>query len=396
MIVRNEYLKRLIDFKDKKLIKVVTGIRRCGKSTLLQMYQEYLIKTGVSQEQIISINFENPDFDNFRDYKSLYNYLKSKILPDKKIYIFLDEIQNVEEYQRAVDGLFIINNVDVYITGSNAYFMSGELATLLSGRYIEIQMLPLSFKEYISAFDKKNDLQSLYRQYIERSGFPYTTELDNEEQIRAYLGGIYNTVLLKDIVGRKNISNVSLLESIIKFVFDNIGNITSPKKISDTMVSKGRKISNHTVENYLSILVESLMLYKANRYDIKGKQYLETQEKYYVADIGLRYFLLGSKYVDFGHILENVIYLELIRRGYKVYIGKFNTLEVDFVTEKGGELQYYQVAQTVMEKDTLDRELKPLKLIKDNYAKFLITMDNLPNVSHNGIKQIYALDWLLE
>lgn len=396
MIKRDEYLQKLIKFKDKQLIKVVTGIRRCGKSTLLKLFQDYLLENGIEKEQIISINFENPDFDELKDYKNLYNHLKSRLLPDKKNYILLDEIQNVTEYQKAIDGLYIKNNVDLYITGSNAYFMSGELATLLSGRYVEIQMLPLSFKEFVSAFDDKKDLPTLYRQYLENSSFPYVIELDEDkEQIHAYLSGIYNTVILKDVVSRKNISDVPVLESIIKFVFDNIGNTTTPKKISDTMTSKGRKVSNHTVENYLSALVDSFILYKVNRYDVKGKQYLETQAKYYIADIGLRYFLLGSKYVDMGHILENIVYLELIRRGYKVSIGKMNDLEIDFIAEKSGELEYYQVSQTVMEKTTLDRELMPFKGIKDHYPKFLITMDNVPNSNHGGIKQLYALDWLL-
>lgn len=396
MIKRDEYLQKLIKFKDKQLIKVVTGIRRCGKSTLLKIFRDYLLKNNVDSAQIITINFENPDFDNLKDYKSLYDYLKSKLISNKKNYIMLDEIQNVQDYQKAIDGLYILENVDLYITGSNAYFMSGELATLLSGRYVEIQMLPLSFLEYKSIFDNK-DLPTLYRQYIENGSFPYITELEEDkEQIQAYLSGIYNTVILKDVVSRKKISDVSVLESIIKFMFDNIGNITTPKKISDTMISKGRKISNHTVENYLSALVDSLILYKANRYDIKGKQYLETQEKYYVVDIGLRYFLLGSKYVDMGHILENVVYLELIRRGYKVFIGKVGNLEIDFVAEKNGEIEYYQVAQTVIDITTLARELTPLNSIKDHNPKFLITMDNVPNTSHNGIKQIYALDWLLK
>ena len=395
MIERNIYLKKLIGFKDKQLIKVITGIRRCGKSTLLKIFQNYLLENGVKQRQIITINFENPDYDNLRDYKELYKFLKNKLAKNTKNYIFLDEIQNVAEYQKAIDGLYIMDNVDLYITGSNAYFMSGELATLLSGRYIEIEMLPLSFKEYISAFSQQQDLSALYRQYIENGSFPYITKLDdNKDQIRDYLSGIYNTVILKDVVARKKITDVPALESIVKFLFDNIGNITTPKKISDTMTSKGRKISNHTVENYISALVDCFVLYKAGRYDIKGKQYLETMEKYYIADTGLRYFLLGSKYVDMGHILENIVYLELLRRGYKVFIGRIGQLEIDFVAEKNGETEYYQVAQTVMPKDTLDRELEPLYKIKNHNAKYLITMDNVPNVSHNGIKQIYALDWL--
>ena len=396
MIERPEYMNFLLRLKDKHIIKVVTGIRRCGKSTLFELYKDHLLNDGVDKSQIISLNFENPNDMKFENWKELYSYVEKKLVKNKMNYIFLDEVQILEHFEKAVDGLFIKDNVDLYITGSNAYFMSGELATLLSGRYIEVQMLPLSFKEYTSVFNDNRDLPTLYKQYLENGSFPYITELEEDkEQIQAYLSGIYNTVILKDVVSRKKISDVSVLESIIKFMFDNIGNITTPKKISDTMTSKGRKISNHTVENYLTALVDSLILYKANRYDIKGKQYLETQEKYYVVDIGLRYFLLGSKYVDMGHILENVVYLELIRRGFKVYIGKVDNLEVDFVAEKNGEIEYYQVAQTVMNIETLTRELTPLNNIKDHNPKYLITMDNVPKVSYNGIKQIYALDWFL-
>ncbi|MDR1168625.1 MAG: ATP-binding protein [Heliobacteriaceae bacterium] len=398
MIIRQEYTEKLKAFKDKQLIKVVSGIRRCGKSTLLRMFQEDLIESGVGKDQIISINFEDPDYVYLTSYKALYDYIKERLLPDKKNYIFLDEIQNVTDYQKAVDGLFIKENVDVYITGSNAYFLSGELSTLLSGRYVEIKMLPLSFKEYLSALPDKIDLPAKYTQYLTHSSFPYTLELGNDE-IRTYLDGIYNTVILKDVVQRKNIADVSGLENIIKFMFDNIGNITSPKKISDTLGSSGRKISNHTVENYLSALIDSFILYKTSRYDVKGKQYLRTSEKYYLVDIGLRYFLLGSKKADIGRILENIVYLELLRRGYEVYIGKVGNLEVDFVAIKrgiSGDVEYYQVAQTVQLPETWEREMKPLESIKDHNPKFLLTLDNEPVSSHKGIKQIYALDWLLE
>ncbi len=396
MINRNIYLEKLIGFKDKNLIKVITGIRRCGKSTLLEMFQEYLLKNGVSKSQIISINFEDPDNDYLTDYNKLYEFIKSKLSENKQTYIFLDEIQNVKDYQKAIDGLYIKKNTDIYITGSNAYFMSGELATLLSGRYVEIEMLPLSFKEYLSYFSENSDLVSRYRTYVENSSFPYVLQLKDKEQIRTYLDGIYNTVILKDVVARNKISDVASLENIVNFVFDNIGNPTSAKKISDTMTSKGKKISNHTVDNYLDALVKSFILYKANRYDVKGKQYLETNGKYYLVDIGLRYYLLGLKYVDFGHILENVVYLELIRRGYEVFVGKVDSQEVDFVAIKQGNPEYYQVAQSVIEKNTLDRELKPLDSIKDHNPKYLLTLDNVPNVSHNGIKQLYVLDWLAQ
>ena len=396
MIERNTYLEKLKSFKDKKLIKVVTGIRRCGKSTLLKIFQDYLLKNEVKKNQIISINFENPDFEDLKDYKSLYKYIEKHLVKDKKNYVFLDEIQNVKDYQKAVDGLYIKENVDLYITGSNAYFLSGELATLLSGRYIEIEMLPLSFKEYLSAFSEKTFLLDKYRNYLVKSSFPYALELEDENQIQTYLDGIYNTVILKDVVARKNISDVNVLESVVRYMFDNIGNITSIKKISDALTSAGRKISNHTVENYLSALTDSFILYKAGRYDVKGKQYLQTNEKYYLVDIGLRYFLLGSKKADMGRILENVVYLELLRRGYEVYVGKVGTLEIDFVAIKNGDVEYYQIAQTVMHPETLERELKPLDSIKDHNPKYLLTLDVEPPTSHKGIKQVYALDWLQE
>ncbi len=397
MIERKEYLNTLIDFKDKHIIKVLTGIRRCGKSTLFILFQNYLLNNGINKEQIISINFEDIDYEELLDYKALYKYIKERLIPNKMNYIFLDEIQNVPNYQKAVDSLFIKNNVDLYLTGSNAYLLSGEIATLLSGRYIEIQMLPLSFKEYVSYFNDKTDLSRKYTDYLINSSFPYTLELNgSKKNIREYLGGIYSTVVLKDIIARKNINDVFMLESIIRFMFDNIGNLCSIKKIADTMTSDGRKITSPTVENYLSALVDSYILYKVRRYDIKGKQYLKTGEKYYVVDIGLRYYLLGTKKVDMGHILENIIYLELLRRGYEIYIGKVGSTEVDFIAINDEGIEYYQVALTVHDEKTLERELYPLNSISDHNPKYLLTLDDDPPTSHNGIKQLNAIDWLLK
>ena len=397
MIKRQEYLEKLIGFKDKQLIKVVTGIRRCGKSTLFELFQDYLIKNGVEPNQIITINFENADFEELTDYKVLYDFLKKKLVKDKMTYIFLDEIQNVKDFQKAVDSLYINKNVDLYITGSNAYLLSGELATLLSGRYVEIKMLPLSFKEYLTAFQDKTDILKKFQLYLENGSFPYLFALNNDKKlIKDYLNGIYSTVILKDVVARKNISDVSILESIVKFMFDNIGNITSSKKISNTMTSAGRKISSPTVENYLSALIDSFILYKVNRYDISGKQYLKTAEKYYVVDLGLKQLLLGSKKQNLGHSIENIVYLELLRRGYEVYIGKLRETEVDFIAIKDEKTEYYQVSQTVLDENTLNRELKPLKSIKDHNQKFLLTLDNVPKINHDGIIQINLVDWLLE
>lgn len=397
MIKRPEYLKFLANWKDHEVIKVVSGIRRCGKSTLFELYKNHLLQNGVEENQIISINFEDADNENLCDYKSLYNFVKDKMLIDKMNYIFLDEIQHVKDFQKAVDSLFIKKNADVYITGSNAYFMSGELATLLTGRYVELKMLPLSFKEYYNAIDTSRlTKEEIYSNYITNSSFPYTVGLKDKNQVRIYLDGIFNTVVLNDIMARNKIADASMLKSVISFMFDNIGNPTSAKKIADTMTSMNRKISNHTVENYLSAITDSLLMYKATRYDIKGKQYLQMLDKYYLSDVGLRYFLLGSNNIDRGHILENVVYLELLRRGYEVYVGKMGSSEVDFVTKDvNGNIQYYQVSYSVRDDQTLTRELDPLKNIQDHNPKFLLTMDNEPITSYNGIQQINVLDWLL-
>lgn len=397
MIPRPKYMSFLEEWKQKQIIKVVTGIRRCGKSTIFDLFREQLISDGVLPEQIISLNFEDAENESLCDYKTLYEYVKSKMQPDKMNYIFLDEIQHVAQYEKAVDSLFVKRNTDVYITGSNAYFMSGELATLLSGRYVELKMLPLSFKEYVSAFDKPVTKEELYRDYVYNSSFPYTVSLDNRRNIHTYLDGLYNTVVLNDIVERKKVSDPAMLKSVIKFMFDNIGNTCSTKKIADAMTSSGRKISNHTVENYLEGITDSLLMYRVGRYDIKGKEHLQLLEKYYLSDVGLRYYLLGTSKADQGHILENIVYLELLRRDMKVYIGKLGSAEVDFVTQDfEGNIEYYQVAWTVRDKTTLERELEPLNSITDHNPKYLLTMDNDPPVSYNGIKQKFVLDWLLE
>lgn len=388
-------MESLIHVKDKNLIKVVTGIRRCGKSTLFELFQNYLLENDIEHSQIISINLEDGDYRYIRTSEALYEYVTEKLIADKKNYVFLDEIQQVENFQEAVDWLYVKKNVDLYITGSNAYLLSGELSTLLSGRYIEIKMLPLSFKEYVSAFPENQNTAELYRNYLINSSFPGTLELERKQDIRAYLEGIYNTVLFKDIMTRKKISDAAMLESIIAFMFDNIGNLCSSNKISSSMTSAGRKISVPTVESYLSALSDSYILYRVDRYDIKGKQYLTTGGKYYIADIGLRYFLLGTKPGDIGHILENVVYLELLRRGYEVHIGKVGDSEVDFIAINSEGEEYYQVAQSVMDENTLKRELASLDSIKDHNPKYLLTMDYMPVTSYNGIKQINVLEWLL-
>jgi len=401
-INREAYLDFLIRSKDRQIIKVVSGVRRCGKSTLFEIYKDYLLENGVSKNQIHSINFEDVDYEHLSNYRSLYDYLKGLLLSDQMNYIFLDEIQHVSQFEKAVDSLFIKKNVDLYITGSNAYFMSGELATLLSGRYVELQMLPLSFKEFCQAYNNftsertPKSTYEKYRAYLLNSSFPYAASLgDNHKDITEYLHGIYNSVLLKDVVARLRIPDVMMLESVAKFVFHNIGNQLSCKRIADAMVSANRKIDTKTVEKYVCGLRDSLLVYQAKRYNIKGKQYLATLEKYYVVDIGLRYMLLGSKSTDIGHILENVVYLELLRRGYDVYIGQIGNTEVDFVAmnEKGNT--YFQVSASVRDEITLKRELRPLQSINDHYPKYLLTLDEDPEGDYEGIRKINVLDWLL-
>ena len=395
MIERPIYLEELISFKDKELIKIVTGIRRCGKSTLFDLYIEYLLSNNVEKDQIIRINLEEHEFDYIKNYKDLYEYINSKLIKDKKNYVFIDEVQKVEEFQKACDSLYIKKNVDLYVTGSNSKLLSGELATLLSGRYVEIKMLPLSFKEYIS-YVGDTEIEKKYIDYITKSSFPYTLMLNTTKDIKMYLDGLYNTVIVNDIAERKEIADISMLKDVIKFMFDNIGNLCSSTNIANTMTSNGRKISVPTVEKYLEALVEAFVLYKVPRYDIKGKNLLATGSKYYVSDIGLRYYLLGSKNTDEGHILENIVYLELIRRGFEVYIGKNDDNEVDFIAINEKGVEYYQVSYTVRDKTTLERELKPLDNIKDHNPKYLLTADYTPYTSYNGIKQINVFDWLLD
>ena len=396
LIKRKEYLEKLISLKDKKIIKIITGVRRCGKSTLMDIFKNYLLQNGISKKNIISINFEDYDYSDLREPDKLYTYIKNKLDSKKQNYIFLDEIQHVKDFPRVVDSLFIKNNVDIYITGSNAYMLSSEIATLISGRYIEISMLPLSFAEFVSTTGDKKDLSRKYIDYIENSSFPYTLELRDEiKEIKPYLDGIYNTIVVKDIATRKKISDISMLESVTRFMFDNIGNPLSMKKIADTLTSYGRKIDVKTVEKFISGLTESFVLYKANRYNVKGKQYLKTLEKYYVVDIGLRYVLLGSRSTDIGHILENVVYLELLRRGYEVYVGKVDDTEVDFVAINNKKTVYFQISATVRDSKTLERELRPLQNINDHYPKFILTLDEDPEVDYDGIRKVNALDWLL-
>lgn len=394
-IYREQYINKLISLKGKKIIKVLTGIRRAGKSTILESYKDYLLKNGVDKENIIFINFDDRSYKHLLNSDKLHDYILSKVDLNKKNYIFLDEIQNVAEFEKCINSLFLRDNLDIYITGSNSYMLFGELATYLTGRYMQIHVLPLSFKEYLSYYGESDELKK-YNDYVTFGGFPYLINLDNNKDKMEYLDSVYNTVIMKDVINRKKITDSMMLESICRFIFDSIGSSISTKKISDALASNGRKNSVHTIEEYLSALLESYILYKVNRFDIKGKELLKTQEKYYLSDIGLRTYLLGNSLgKDLGHIFENIIFLELKRRGYRIYIGKYNDEKIDFVCENEEDLIYIQVALTLRDENTLNRELKPLEAIEDNHKKYIITLDYETNI-YNGIKQISAMDFLLE
>jgi len=396
---RDLYLTQLVQFKDKPLIKVVTGIRRCGKSTLLSLFEEYLRNNGVHDDQIIRMNFEAFEFDEITKYAQLYNYIKNKMTnPQIKYYIILDEVQQVKSWEKAINSFLVDSNVDIYITGSNAYLLSSELSTLLSGRYVEIKMLPLSFKEYLdfSDFEKGDNVDAIFKDYLEFGGLPTVVELkDHPDTIAPFLSGIYNTVIMKDVVQRNHVRDAALLESVLKFIAANIGSIVSTKKISDYLNSSGRKTTSDTIDNYLKMLENAFIIYRANRYDLKGKLFLKTLEKYYIVDIGIRNQLTGLRNTDYGHVLENIIYLELLRRGYAIAIGKVGSLEVDFVATKSNIKTYYQVSASIMDEETRKRELRPLQSITDHYTKVILTMDNTIYSDFEGIKIINILDFLL-
>lgn len=397
---RDLYLNQLIQFKDKKLIKVITGLRRSGKSTLLSLFENHLVASGTDKEQIIRMNFESFEFDEITSYKELHTYIKN-LMNDtkKKHYILLDEVQQVSSWEKVINSFLVDANVDIYITGSNAYLLSSELSTLLSGRYVEIKMQPLSFKEYLDflELDKEKNLTEKFNQYLQYGGLPTVVELlDNPDTIGPFLEGIYNTVLMKDVIERNGVRDAALLENILKYISANIGSIVSTKKISDYLTSSGRKTTSDTIDNYLKMLQNAFIIYKANRYDLKGKMYLKTLEKYYIVDIGIRNRLTNLQGKDYGHVLENIVYLELLRRGYEVTIGKIGPLEVDFVATKTNEKMYYQVSATIMDEKTRERELRPLKSISDNYPKYILTMDQTVYNDYAGLRVKNIIDFLLE
>ncbi len=405
MVKREEYLNKLAEWKEEKVIKVITGIRRCGKSTLMKQYQEYLKDQGIDDEQIISINFEELEYEELLDYKKLYAYVKERLTEGRYTYIFLDEIQKVPDFEKAVDSLYVKDNIDIYITGSNAYMLSGDLATLLTGRYVEIKMLPLSFAEFMELTGMEK--QEGFAEYLKNGGMPYVAAMNRtNEKVDTYLEGIYNTVIVKDIeerqarkesdVSRRKVTDITLLKSIAKYLSSVIGSPVSIKGITDYLISGGRKVSPNTVNDYVEALTESFIFYPAERFDIAGKQLLKSNRKYYMVDLGLRNHILLKRKYDFGFSIENVVFFELLRRGYKVTIGKLGTTEVDFVVEKQGTYTYIQVTADMTAEETFERELKPLRAIHDNYEKIVLTMDyNMPG-NYEGIKVIQVLNWLLE
>lgn len=400
MIERELYLNRLKQLKDQSLIKVITGIRRCGKSTLLEAFMKELLNDGVANENIIFLNFEERENLHLTNWTTLYDEIIEQVNPNNKYYIFLDEVQLINDFERLVNSLFTKKNIDLYVTGSNAYLLSSELATLLTGRYIAINLQPYSFKEYASAYSEEKNTDRLFRKYINASCFPEAVTLskNNENLVNDYLQSIYDTVIIKDISQRHSLRNAENLHKIVSFLFDSIGSYVSPTNIAAQLNhDSSKKISHNTIIKYLDFLTQSYILYSAPRYDIKGKELLSTNGKYYVVDLGLKNITATNKYeADLGRKLENIVYFELFRRGGKVYVGKHNDREIDFVVQKANnEREYYQVAYTINDEKTFKREISAFDRIKDNYPKFLLTLD-YDNTSINGIQKINVIDWLLE
>jgi len=403
MVIRNEYLQQLLTWKDEQVIKVVTGIRRCGKSTLLKQYQDHLRVTEVTDEQIISINFEELEYEHLLDYKTLYQYIKDRLCTDKTTYIFLDEIQKVPYFEKVVDSLYVKDCIDVYITGSNAHLLSGDLATLLTGRYIEISMLPLSFREYCEITGNSSD--AAFAEYLQNGGMPYVARMDKtNEKVEAYLEGIYNTVIVRDIEDRQNrkesdpnkrkITDIALLKTIARYLASVVGSPVSVRSVTDYLISGGRRISPNTVNDYMEALAESFIFYPVERFDIIGKQILKANKKWYMVDLGLRNHILPRKNYDLGFSVENVVYFELLRRGYRVSIGKCGATEVDFIAQKQQTLTYFQVTADMAAKETFDREMKPLRAIRDNYEKIVLTLDRFSVGNYEGIQVVNVIDWL--
>ena len=398
MKTRQSYLSRLIAFRNKSPIKVITGVRRCGKSSLFDLFEDYLTSDGVPKDSIIRLNFESLEFDSIRDYKSLHDHITARQTREGTTYILLDEIQHVSQWERAINSLRLDRHNDIYITGSNAWLLSSELSTLLSGRYVEIKMLPLSFREFLdfNDYDKTNDISEYFSKFIQNGGFPGITELrEQPSTIGPFLSGIYNTIIMKDVVQRGTVRDPALLESVVRFLASNIGNLISTKKISDYLTSSARKTTSETIDNYIDLLEKSFIIYRARRFDLKGKQHLKTNEKFYFIDTGIRNELIGHRNDDYGYVLENIVYFELLRRGFEVSVGKIDALEVDFVATKPDKVMYIQVTASMLSEETKERELKPLQKIQDYHERLILTMDRTPTTDHNGIRIIYIPDFLL-
>lgn len=406
LINRPEYLNQLIESKDVDLVKIITGIRRCGKSSLLDLFHQYLLKVGVPEENIIHMNLESLRYRNLTDYVAFYDYVSKRIPKTGKTYLMFDEMQTIDHWEKAIESFRLDFNVDIYITGSNAYLLSGEFSTLLSGRYVEIRMLPLSFKEFLNfyRFETSVSIEQKFQKYLQFGGMPILREYQlNEARSNQALEGIYSTIVLKDILLRNPQMDQSTLEKLILFLCSNIGSITSPNSIGNALSQEGniakgkdRNIASKTIEKYLGMLHESFFFSSVRRYDVKGKQFLKTLEKNYIVDLGFRNMLLGYRDADRGHILENVVFLELIRRDFHVYVGKVGELETDFVAEKPNEKLYIQVTESMQSPETRARELRPLKRINDNYEKIVLSMDRNYINSYEGIKSLNLIDWLLQ
>lgn len=400
MIERKEYLKQLLSWKDQSIIKVLTGIRRCGKSTILKLYQEYLLNNGIDPSQIISINFEELEYEDLQDYKKLYQYIKDRLVENKMMYIFLDEIQNVPSYEKVVDSLHVKENIDIYITGSNSYIFSGQLATYLSGRYIEIPVLPLSFKE---VYNPQANKEEAFQKYIKTGGFPYINQIQLlNEQIDMYLEGIYNTVIVKDIeerINRKNsksVTDIALLKAISKYLSSVVGSPVSIRSITNYFKSNERTTSPNTISNYVEALCESYLYYPVEVMDVSGKEVLKSNKKYYIVDPGIRNYILPKQFYDLGFTIENIVYLELLRRRYNVNIGRNGRTEVDFIAKRNDVYTYIQVTASLVDENTFNREIRPLQQIEDNYEKIILTLDRYTLGNYEGIKVINIVDWLLE
>ena len=405
LINRPAYLNQLIQNKDVDLVKIVTGIRRCGKSALLDLFHQYLVESGITESNIIHMNLESLRYRSITDYLTFYDYVSERIAKEGKTYLIFDEPQAVEHWEKAIESFRLDFDVDIYITGSNAYMLSSEFSTLLSGRYIEIRLLPLSFKEFLTfyEFSESITMEEKFQRYLQFGGMPILREYHfNEARSNQALEGIYSTVVLRDVLQRNPQADQATMQKIMLFLCSNIGSITSPNSIGNVLSNEGdiktgkvKNIAGKTVEKYIAMLRSAFIVSSVGRYDVKGKQLLKTLGKNYIVDIGFRNMLLGYRDVDRGHILENIVYLELIRRDYNVYIGKVGETEIDFVAEKPNEKLYIQVTESVQSTETRERELRPLRMISDNYEKIVLSMDHSYINSYDGIKSINLIDWLL-